>query len=38
VPGNGWNPADINNSGDGGDNQAVFDNNGHLNAAVRWTP
>jgi arabinogalactan endo-1,4-beta-galactosidase len=38
VPGNGWNPADINNSGDGWENQAVFDNNGRLNAGVRWTP
>lgn len=38
VPGNGWNPTDINNSGDSWDNQAIFDNTGHLNAAVRWTP
>ncbi|MER6141308.1 glycosyl hydrolase 53 family protein [Streptomyces sparsogenes] len=37
VPGNGWDPADINNSGDGWDNMAVFDWTGHLNPNIRWT-
>ncbi|WP_328916148.1 MULTISPECIES: glycoside hydrolase family 53 protein [unclassified Streptomyces] len=37
VPGNGWDPADINNSGDGWDNMAVFDRTGHVNPSVRWT-
>jgi arabinogalactan endo-1,4-beta-galactosidase len=37
VPGNGWDPADINNSGDGWDNMAVFDWTGHVNPNVKWT-
>ncbi|MFL6122175.1 arabinogalactan endo-beta-1,4-galactanase [Actinophytocola sp.] len=37
VAGNGWDPADINNSGDGWENQAVFDRTGRLNPAIRWT-
>jgi arabinogalactan endo-1,4-beta-galactosidase len=36
VPGNGWNPSDISNSGDGWDNMAVFDWTGHINPNVRW--
>jgi arabinogalactan endo-1,4-beta-galactosidase len=38
VPGNGWDPADINNSGDGWDNMATFDWTGHLNPNIRWAP
>jgi arabinogalactan endo-1,4-beta-galactosidase len=38
VPGNGWNPADIQNSGDSWENQAVFDRDGRINPNVRWTP
>jgi arabinogalactan endo-1,4-beta-galactosidase len=38
VPGNGWDPADINNSGTGWDNMAVFDRNGRLNPNIRWLP
>ncbi|WP_405145949.1 arabinogalactan endo-1,4-beta-galactosidase [Sphaerisporangium sp. NBC_01403] len=38
VPGNGWDPANINGSGDSWDNMAVFDWTGHLNPNVRWTP
>lgn len=36
VPGNGWDPADINHSGDGWDNMAVFDWTGHINPYVKW--
>ena len=38
VPGNGWNPADINNSGNEWDNMAIFDRSGRLNPNVRWLP
>jgi arabinogalactan endo-1,4-beta-galactosidase len=38
VPGNGWNPADIANSGNEWDNMAVFDNRGRLNPNIRWLP
>jgi arabinogalactan endo-1,4-beta-galactosidase len=38
VPGNGWDPANINGSGDGWDNMATFDWTGHLNPGIRWTP
>lgn len=38
VPGNGWDPADINGSGDGWDNMATFDWTGHLNPSIRWSP
>jgi arabinogalactan endo-1,4-beta-galactosidase len=38
VPGNGWNPTDINNSGNEWDNMAVFDRNGRLNPNIRWLP
>ncbi|HEY9523808.1 MAG TPA: glycosyl hydrolase 53 family protein [Thermopolyspora sp.] len=38
VPGNGWDPADINGSGDGWDNMAVFNWTGHINPNVRWSP
>jgi arabinogalactan endo-1,4-beta-galactosidase len=38
VPGNGWDPADIDHSGNAWESQAVFDRNGRLNANVRWSP
>jgi arabinogalactan endo-1,4-beta-galactosidase len=38
VPGNGWDPADINNSGNAWENQAVFDRTGRLNPNIRWLP
>ncbi|GGO03937.1 arabinogalactan endo-beta-1,4-galactanase [Microbispora rosea subsp. aerata] len=38
VPGNGWDPANINGTGDGWDNMAVFNWTGHINPHVRWTP
>jgi arabinogalactan endo-1,4-beta-galactosidase len=38
VPGNGWNPADINNSGNEWDNMAVFNWTGQLNPNIRWLP
>jgi arabinogalactan endo-1,4-beta-galactosidase len=36
VNGNGWDPADISGSGDGWENQAVFDRSGRFNPQVRW--
>jgi arabinogalactan endo-1,4-beta-galactosidase len=36
VPGNGWNPTDIDNSGNQWDNMAVFDQTGRLNPHIRW--
>lgn len=36
VPGNGWDPEDINNSGNAWENQAVFDRTGRLNPNIRW--
>ncbi|MEV4580297.1 glycosyl hydrolase 53 family protein [Nonomuraea jabiensis] len=38
VPGNGWDPADINGSGNEWDNMAIFDWTGHINPDLRWTP
>lgn len=38
VPGNGWNPADIANSGNEWDDMAVFDRNGRVNPVIRWLP
>jgi len=38
IKGNGWDPANINGTGDGWDNMAVFDWNGRVNPYVRWTP
>ena len=37
IAGNGWDPANMNGTGDGWDNEAVFDWTGHLNPNVRWT-
>nr|WP_165977956.1 hypothetical protein [Nonomuraea diastatica] len=38
VPGNGWNPADINSSGNAREDQAVFNQNGRINPNIRWLP
>jgi len=38
IPGNGWDPANINGTGDQWDNMAIFDWTGHINPNVRWTP
>jgi arabinogalactan endo-1,4-beta-galactosidase len=38
IAGNGWDPANVNGTGDQWDNMAVFDWTGHLNPSVRWTP
>ena len=38
VKGNGWDPTNINGSGDSWDNMALFDWTGHLNPNVKWTP
>jgi arabinogalactan endo-1,4-beta-galactosidase len=38
IKGNGWDPADINGTGDGWDNMATFDWTGHVNPNIRWTP
>ena len=38
IKGNGWDPANINGTGDGWDNMAVFDWTGHVNPSVKWTP
>jgi hypothetical protein len=36
LKGNGWDPANINSSGDGWDSLAIFDWTGHVNPSVRW--
>ena len=36
--GNGWDPANIQGSGNGWDNMATFDFTGHVNPNIRWTP
>jgi arabinogalactan endo-1,4-beta-galactosidase len=38
VPGNGWDPANMNGTGNSWDNQAVFDWGGKMNPNMRWTP
>jgi arabinogalactan endo-1,4-beta-galactosidase len=38
ISGNGWDPANINGTGDQWDNMAIFDWTGHINPNVRWTP
>jgi len=38
ISGNGWDPANINGTGDEWDNMAVFNWTGNLNPSVRWTP
>ena len=37
IKGNGWDPANINGTGDGWDNMAVFDWGGKVNPHIRWT-
>ena len=36
--GNGWDPANINGTGNQWDNMATFDWTGHVNPNIRWTP
>jgi len=38
IPGNGWDPANINGTGDQWDNMALFNWTGNLNPGARWTP
>ncbi|MBV1855909.1 glycoside hydrolase family 53 protein [Catellatospora tritici] len=38
ISGNGWDPANINGTGDQWDNMAIFDWTGHVNPNVVWTP
>lgn len=38
VTGNGWDPTNINGSGDNWDNMALFDWTGHFNPNIHWTP
>jgi len=38
IAGNGWDPANINGTGDQWDNMALFDWTGHINPNVRWAP
>lgn len=38
IQGNGWDPANINGTGDQWDNMAIFNWTGNLNPGVRWTP
>jgi arabinogalactan endo-1,4-beta-galactosidase len=38
IKGNGWDPANINGTGDGWDNMAIFDWTGHVNPGFKWTP
>ena len=38
IKGNGWDPANINGTGDGWDNMATFDWTGHVNPNLVWTP
>jgi arabinogalactan endo-1,4-beta-galactosidase len=38
IAGNGWDPANINGTGDQWDNQAIFNWTGQINPNIRWTP
>jgi len=38
ISGNGWDPANINGTGDEWDNMAVFNWTGHVNPSVVWKP
>jgi arabinogalactan endo-1,4-beta-galactosidase len=38
ISGNGWDPANINGTGDQWDNMATFDWTGHVNPNIVWTP
>jgi arabinogalactan endo-1,4-beta-galactosidase len=37
IKGNGWDPANINGTGDGWDNMATFDWGGKVNPYIKWT-
>ncbi|HWS34291.1 MAG TPA: glycosyl hydrolase 53 family protein [Actinoplanes sp.] len=37
IKGNGWDPANINGTGDGWDNMAVFDWGGKVNPYIKWS-
>ena len=38
IAGNGWDPANINGTGDEWDNMAVFNWTGQINPNIKWTP
>jgi len=38
ISGNGWDPANMNGTGDQWDNMAIFNWTGNVNPGVRWTP
>ncbi|GAA2358792.1 glycoside hydrolase family 53 protein [Dactylosporangium salmoneum] len=38
ISGNGWDPANINGTGNQWDNMTLFDWTGHINPNVSWTP
>jgi arabinogalactan endo-1,4-beta-galactosidase len=38
TPGNGWNPANLSDSGNEWDNQAIFNRAGRINPAIKWMP
>ena len=38
IQGNGWDPANINGTGDQWDNMAIFNWTGNINPGVKWTP
>jgi len=38
IAGNGWDPANINGTGDQWDNMAIFNWTGHINPSITWTP
>jgi len=38
IAGNGWDPANVNGTGDQWDNMAIFNWTGNVNPGVRWTP
>jgi arabinogalactan endo-1,4-beta-galactosidase len=38
INGNGWDPANMNGTGDQWDNQAIFNWTGNINPSVKWTP
>ena len=38
MQGNGWDPYNMNGTGDGWDNMAVFNWSGRVNPGIRWNP
>ena len=38
ISGNGWDPANINGTGDEWDNQAIFNWTGNINPNIKWAP